>query len=207
MKVVKTEKVRKSLIEITFEDGSCLLLDKEFFLNCAISVGSDLDESQIEKLKVDSDFVRAKSRAIYYLSNGDLSKKSLIKKLRTAGFLEQNVVSATNRMEELGYINDEKYAKRLLESFARQNISLNEAKHKLFEKGIEPEVMRDVLENYDVNPIEQIKEIISKKYSAKLNTPENINKVFSALVRKGFGFADIKKALREYAEDIEFSED
>lgn len=207
MKIINAQKARGSQVKIIFEDDSEILLDKEFFLNSSICVGLDLDKSEIEKIKIESDYIRAKSRAIYYLSNGDLSKKSLTQKLKTAGFSEQNVQKAVERMIQLGYVDDYKYAARLAQSFKNQNISLLEAKHKMYEKGIPNDVIRSVLSSYDADPVEQIKNLITKKYSAKLNTPENVNKVFSALVRKGFGFADIKSALRSYAEDIEFSED
>lgn len=204
MEIVKIEKAKKSLIEITLLDGTAFFLDKEFFLDTGLCVGIDLSCEQIEKLKQQSDFKRAKARAIYYLSNGDLSKKALIQKLKTAGFLEENAVAATLRMQELGYIDDARYAKRFCEILAAQNISIREARHKLYEKGIEPDIIKDALLEYNADPVSQIKNIINKKYSTKLNDAASVNKVFSALVRKGFDFSDIKTALREY---IEFSED
>ena len=207
MKIINAQKARGSQVKIIFDNESEILLDKEYFLNSTLSIGLDLDESEIDKIKVESDFIRAKARAVYYLSNGDLSKKSLTQKLKTAGFLEQNVQKAVERMVQLGYVDDYKYALRLAESFKNQNISLLEAKHKMYEKGIPNDVINEAIASYDADPVEQIKNIITKKYSAKLNTPENVNKVFSALVRKGFSFADVKTALRLYAEDIEFSED
>lgn len=204
MVIEKIEKARKSLIKITLSDDTAFLLDREFFLDSGLCVGFQLDEEQIEKLQKASDLKRAKARAVYYLSNGDLSKKALVQKLKMAGFMEENCYAAMVRMCELGYIDEERYAKRLLEILAAQNTSLREAQHKLYEKGIEPEIIKTALLDYDIDPVLQIKNIIDKKYSSKLTDKDSINKVFTALVRKGFDFGDIKQALREYAE---FSED
>ena len=50
------------------------------------------------------------------LSMKAYSKADLIKKLKTKGYPEDDIIECTNKMEEFGYINDEEYAKRFAEN-------------------------------------------------------------------------------------------
>ena len=49
--------------------------------------------------------------------------------------------------------------------------------------------------------------LLEGKYAYKLTTDGGKEKVFAALVRKGFSFSDVKSAMGKYFEDIEFSEE
>ncbi|MBO7217116.1 MAG: hypothetical protein J6V50_00275, partial [Clostridia bacterium] len=73
MKVTALKQQRKAITAVTFEDGSELLLDSELIIIENIKIGSEIEN--IENLKYLSDFKRAKSRALWYLSRGDLSEK------------------------------------------------------------------------------------------------------------------------------------
>lgn len=206
MTVVKIQKAKKSCFEVFFSDGTGVLLDKEYCLQKGISVGDTVDDALLKTYIAESDLKRAKSRALYYLSNGDLSQKMLTQKLLMAGFSKESCVLAVERMCQLGYIDDYSLARRMCEVMLEQNISPREAQFKLTKKGIPSEVVRCVMLDYNPDTLEQIKDIIIKKYAQKLKDPNNLNKVFSALVRRGFSFSDIKAALREYT-TYSFTED
>ena len=53
--------------------------------------------------------------------------------------------------------------------------------------------------------IDAILKLIEKKYAQKLGDKENYQKVYAALVRRGFSYGDVSRALKKYLED--FSED
>ena len=204
MKVVNLQQKRKSLTAIVFDDGSELLVDSEIALIENIIIGSEIEN--IEKIIYKSDFKRAKSRALWYLSRGDLSEKSLFEKLVRGGFSETASRDAVERMKELGLVNDYMYAKRLADYLSNTGISNREIQFKRTQKGIDRDIVRG-LSKSENDEIDEIKYLIEHKYKNKLDGESNIQKVFAALVRKGFSYSDVKAALRDYSEKLRYSED
>ena len=204
MKVVNLQQKRKSLTAVVFDDGSELLVDSEIALIENITIGSEIES--IEKIIYKSDFKRAKSRALWYLSRGDLSEKSLFEKLVRGGFSETASRDAVERMKELGLVNDYMYAKRLADYLSNTGISNREIQFKLTQKGIDRDIARE-LSKSENDEIDKIKYLIEHKYKNKLDGESNIQKVFAALVRKGFSYSDVKAALRDYSEKLRYSED
>ncbi len=204
MRVTALKSGRKQITAVTLEDGSELLLDTELLIIENIKVGSDIENT--EELIYKSDFKRAKSRALWYLSRSDHSEKALYDKLVRGGFSEQASGDAVERMRELGLVNDEAYAARMAEYLMQSGISKREAEFKLINRGIPRELARSFTEN-DENEVEKIKYLLKHKYQNRLSDEEQVRKVFTALIRKGFSFGDVKEALKEYSEEILYSED
>lgn len=205
MKVIALQNRRKGLTALKMEDGSELVLDTEITVARDIRPGIDIDDP--DALRYESDLKRAKSRALWYLSRGDHSEKALSDKLITGGFSEEASGAAVERMKELGLIDDERYAKRLAEYLSGSGISRREIYFKLVNKGIPSAIAKEAAEEDESDECEKIKKLLRTKYSAKLETEEGVQKVFAALVRKGFSYSDIKDALRAYSEEIEFDEE
>jgi regulatory protein len=205
MKIIALQNRRKCLTALKLENGEELLLDTEIVIMRDLKPGVSIDDP--DALLYESDFKRAKSRALWYLSRGDLSEKGLTEKLKTAGFGEKAAQAAVERMAELGLIDDEKYARRLLESLTMSGASEKEIYFKLKNKGISSDIAKEVLSESETDESEKIKGLLYTKYQNKLETQEGVQKVIASLARKGFSFADIKDALRAYNEEIICEED
>ncbi len=204
MKVIELKQRRKSITAVIFDDGSELLLDSELILAENIMVGSEINNQA--ELLYKSDYKRAKSRALWYLSRSDHSEKALYDKLVRGEFSEQAARAAVERMCELGLVNDEAYAERLAEYLMESGISKREAEFKMINKGIPRDLAKALLQSEE-NEVEKIKYLLEHKYANKLADEEQIKKVFAALIRKGFSYGDVKSALKEYSEEILYSED
>ena len=202
MKIVAISTRKKGLTLVTLEDGSENLIDTELVLSRGLSVNGQVEN--IDELLFDSDLKRAKSRAIWYLSRRDYSKKELTDKLITAGFSKKTSALAVERMEELGLVNDEAFAKRLFtELVTYRHASTREAVQKLKLKGIDRDLIKALEEENESDESESIKLLIAKKYQNRLDTEDGVKKVFAALIRKGFSPSDVRRALKEYSEELE----
>ena len=201
MKIVALQNRRKCLTAVKLENGEELLLDTEIVIIRDLKPGVLLDDP--DALLYESDFKRAKSRALWYLSRGDLTEKGLLDKLKLAGFGEKASADATERMTELGLIDDEKFARRLAEILESSGSSEKEIYFKLVNKGVPSNVAKEVLSERETDESEKIKKLLYTKYQSKLNTDEGVQKVIASLARKGFSFSDIKDAIRAYNEEIE----
>lgn len=206
MKIIKLSDRRKGLTALILEDNSELLLDSEIVILNNLQPGVILDDP--DALLYESDLKRAKSRALWYLSRGDLSEKRLSEKLSMGGFMPSAVYGAVDRMKELDLINDKRYAERLFEALCSAGASKKEILYKMQNKGISfalaKQLVNDECENDEQ---ERLRHLVSTKYALKLTDEEGVRKTFNALVRRGFSFSDVREVLKEYSEEIENSED
>ena len=204
MRVTALKQMKKSITAVFLDDGSELLLDSELIIIENIKIGSEVEDT--ENLKYLSDYKRAKSRALWYLSRGDLSEKTLYEKLARGDFSKRASQDAVERMKELGLVNDEAYAARMAEYLMNSGVSKREAEYKLISRGIPKDIAHSLLESEE-SECEKIKYLLEHKYVSKLGDEESVKKVFAALIRKGFTYSDVKSALKEYSEEIYNSED
>ena len=205
MKIIKLSDRRKGLTALILEDNSELLLDSEIVILNNLQPGVILDDP--DALVFESDLKRAKSRALWYLSRGDLSEKKLKEKLLQGGFMLAATEAAAERMKELGLINDERLAERLYGYLSESGASKREILYKLQNKGIPLDIAKGVVENDTADESEKLLKLIKTKYAGKLNTEEGVRKTFNTLLRHGYSYSDVRDALKAYSEEIENSED
>lgn len=205
MKIIALQNRRKCLTALKLENGEELLLDTEIVIMRDLKPGVFIDDP--DALLYESDFKRAKSRALWYLSRGDLSEKGLTEKLKNAGFTKGAAEAAVERMTELGLIDDGEYARRLLESLTLSGASEKEIYFKLINKGVPSDIAKEILSEDETEESDKIKRLLETKYQSRLTTEEGVQKVIASLARKGFSFSDIKDALRAYNEEINCEED
>lgn len=205
MKILSVKNRRKHITAVELEDGTELLLDTELAEFWDLKPDAVIDDPDV--LLYESDLKRAKSRALWYLSRGDHSEKALYEKLRQAGFSEASSSAAVLRMIELDLVNDQRYAERLSEYLAASGSSKREIFAKMMNKGIPSAIAKECAFSDGEDETEKIKHLLETKYASKLSTEEGVQKVFAALIRKGFSFSDVKDALKAYSEELYYSED
>ncbi len=192
----------KQALTLVYIDGEfALKLDTATLSENAVRVGSVLDNESLKELIEKSEYKRAKEKAFYLISGRDYSKKQLMDKIKRQSS-EQTAEDVCERMEELGLINDENYARRLAHDLIYiKKLSVKGAKYKMIEKGIDRELCDEVLEEFEVDPVEQLVELIERKYADKLDDEKGRRRTVAALQRLGYGWSDIKSALAEFEED------
>ena len=156
--------------------------------------GAALTGEQMQELLGEALLGQAKERAL----------SLLVKKLRER-VPEETAEAAADRMEELGYLDDADYAARYASDlYHLKRKSLSHIRQALRLRGIDSEIMEQVLEPYEEEDEQgQILRVIEKKYRRRLEEDweKNRPKVVAALMRLGFSYGDIKQALEEYGED------
>lgn len=198
MIITEIIKQKQHLVKICLDNAESFLIDKDICCEAALRVGGFVDCERIKELKYNSDYSRAKSRALWYLDRSDYTEKALYTKLLRAGFPKKACAAVLARFIELGLVDDERYAHRYAERCMESNISSREALHKMIEKGVPYDLAKKVLKDTETDEKESIKALIEKKYAYKLGVPDGNKKVFAALARKGFSYSDIRQVLAEY---------
>lgn len=204
--VVTEIKPRRKGLVCVIADGEEFLLDADTVLSAGVTEKSELTRKDLEKLIVLSEGNRAKSRALWYLSRADLTHRALSDKLRRT-FSNEAVEYAVARMEELGLIDDTAYAKRLSQMYSEQNLSNKEILQKLFVKGVPSDISHEAVAELSTDAASQIENLLNTKYASRLKSEDGVQKVYAALIRKGFSYSDVRSALKSYSENLENSEE
>ncbi len=202
MEVVEVKREKPHLVRAKFDNGPDLLIDLDLANDISLKVGKILTVEETEELKEQSDYIRAKSRALWYLDRADRTEKGLYDKLVTAKFNKNSCAKVIARLKDLGLLDDVRYANRLCEKLSQGGTSKREIYAKLIAKGIKRDLAKETVGRLEGDEIGQIKHLIDKKYAGKMTDKEGIAKVYAALVRKGFSYGDVSRALKQYSEDI-----
>lgn len=192
---------RKRLSAIYIDGEFALKLDTETVISSPYSVGSNITDEQLKQLIEASGEKRAKEKALWLLSSRDHSKRELEAKIRKSSDID-SAKKAVERMEELGLVDDERFARRYAEQLINvKHLSKKGAKYKLIEKGIDKDLAEQILEELDPDPREHIETLIERKYLRYLSDEKGRRKTVAALQRMGYSWSDIKAVMSNYFED------
>lgn len=184
----------KKRLTAVFVDGELWnRLDSEVLAQNSIKVGMPVDENFLTELKFESDYKRAKDRAMYLISFRDYSEKELTNKLKR-DYGETAAKKAVFRMRDLGLANDldfaQKYARELL---FNKHFSKRRAEFELLQKGIDKDTVCDILAELEYDALEQIGLLVDKKYPLAYSDEKVKKHAVAFLQRHGYGWDDIKR--------------
>ena len=207
MTVLTLQKEKKHLVRVTAEDGRVFELDQTAVKEKGLYSGLTLSEEELEELQAYSQYLRAKERALWYLDRSDHTEKGLRDKLRRAGFEPQAIARVVEFLREYKMVDDERFARRFAEACAARNVSRRATFAKLLEKGVPRDIVCAVLEDQPVDEEAQVRALVEKKYAKLLGDKASTQKVYAALMRKGFSYSAVRAVLKAYSEELEFSEE
>lgn len=205
MTITAIEPKRKGLSALYIDGEFALKVDTETIFAHRIDVGDEIDDQTLKELIDSSDIKRAKDKAMWLISYRDYARKELIDKVSKDSSRDA-AVKAVNRLEELGLINDERFARRYASDLLNiKHLSPIGTKRKLMEKGIERELAEAVIDELDCDIDENITTVIDRKYAKNLSDEKGRRRCINGLMRLGYSYSDIRSALNRYT-DIEIND-
>ena len=210
MKITSVTRYKGSTYEAELDDGRKLYLHADIITDFGIRAGMETDRDTLRKIVYASNFRRAYQRALYLLDYRDYTYSEMFEKLIGNYKSEPLCTAVMKRLMEHGFIDDVRYAERMARKLVEiKRFGYRRCKRELMQKGLSEFIVVDALEAYGDTFGENLSELLRAKYSRYLTDREDrktIEKVKSALVRYGYGFTEINKAVKEYfdcAEDLE----
>ncbi len=201
MIVTGVVKKKKYLSDLYIDGELAFTLDSRTLIEEGIRKGVSLSDEELHELVIESERRRAKEKALYLLGFSDHSKKELLSRLRRTQS-ESAAEYAVEQMVELGFVDDERFARNYAEKLINtKRLSIRAARQKLIEKGIDRDLADEVLDEFELDPRDNIRALVEKKYERYLNDEKGLKKTISALQRMGYRWSDIQSVLEEYAEE------
>lgn len=207
-KIVEIKKYPKikNNFKIIFDNESAILLDADTIVVFGLKKDLFIEEDIFNKILKHNNSNRIMSYALYLISHKMYSKKSLSDKLSSRGFEKEDIDKVINRFIELNYINDENFAKNLVDYLQNKGKGPFYIKNELKQHDIDSEIISNIFDTAteDDELYLQILNIMKKKYSKFDGKDKNeVRKIAMFFQRRGFSSQDIAKAFREYKVFIE----
>lgn len=200
---VKQGKANK--IHIYVDDEYRATVDSDFWYSERYKNLKEIDEDGLTELLGAVGFRRAYNKGLDFLSRRPYGKKELIRKICEKGHEKASAEKACERLEELGLLNDEEYARILAEElFERKGYGKKRINQELVYRGIDREIAQNAVDALDNDAVKRIILVVRKKYLNKLDDEKGKRRAIDGLLRLGYSYSDIKTALSSLTE---FEED
>ena len=167
--------------------------------------GKELTEEELKNLKVSAGQMSAKMRAVRIVSATSVSKRDLEHRLVQKGEKKADAMEAVAWMTELYLLDDQKTAESIVHRCIVKGYGLARAKQALYEKRIPKEYWSDALADYP-DQTGKILEFLQSRLGSSWEE-KDLRRATDALLRRGHSYQEIRKALQEFSENVDFQEE
>ncbi len=204
--ITRISKTKQGRFALFSEEGFLFSVDGETLLKHNVSEDTALCDEALCALRAASDTRKAKDKALTYLSLRDYASRELYDKL-CLRFDGETAAAAVAEMCRLALINDAAFAVHRAKYLAGQKKSKREIARVLQQKGIAREDIAAALDALSCEDCDALNALIEKQYAAKLAAGGR-DKVIAALMRRGFAYCDIKRAIAPFLcdDDMNFND-
>ncbi len=199
--IIKHQRGRGNKVHLLLDDEYTVTTDINFWLDHYIPDGTDISEEEWEELLKEINYKKALNKCADLLSRREHSVKEVRDKL--IRIVDTDTAQrAIDRYIESGYLDDRRFCEMLVEYlYKNKNYSKAHIKQECFKRGIASSITSEVLEDFEMEPVEQILDLLKTKYSSRLEQEKGKEKVYQALLRKGFTYSDISSAFYRFDDE------
>lgn len=184
------------------EDGSILRVGENEVIDFALYAGKELTKEESDQLLDSARRSELKEKTLELLSRKPQYRKELERKLAQWEAGEVEISSICDRMEELGYLDDAAYARRVVRHYSAKGFGEKKLRDELYRRGV-PRALWDEAMTEAEDPADAIDAFVAKKLTGKTPDRKELKKVSDALARRGYSWNDISQALRRYGAETE----
>lgn len=186
-----------STMRVDIRGREPLFVNREVVYEKNLQKGMDIPESAVDEILHDNELRKAKERALYLMDYSDNTYMGLFNKLKK-NYPDDICFEVCDKLAAIGVVNDRRFAANLARKLCEVKLfGYYRAVQEMKQKGLTKAVIEEALEPYADDEYERLLELVKKKYLNKLDPEDRNKKVTAALVRYGYGFDDVKKALKE----------
>lgn len=198
MQITDIKSVSKTKFKVYLDGQFAFTLYKGELFRYRIQEDGELSEEVYQEIREKVVLKRAKLRAMHLLNDMDRTESQLRTKLLNGDYPADIADEAIAYVKSFGYINDESYIRRFIES-RKNSKSKKEIYALLMKKGVDMERVREILSEYysAEDSLNAIRDLLRKKrYDPKSATDQEMRKICGYLARKGFGYEDIRQVIQ-----------
>ena len=146
---------------------------------------------------------QARAAAADMIGSRALSKKELTRRLVKKGHDESDARAAADWLEDIGAVDDAGYAASLVRHYGGRGYGPARGREEHRRRGVDRALWDEAMEELPA-PAEALDKLIQKRCRGDLSDPGERRRTCDALLRRGFGWEEVKAAMERY---VEMSED
>ena len=188
---------RRGRHRVELSDGTVLKLPPSVIADLSLFTGRELDESELRQVHEAERKADARQRAVNIISATTVSGRELNDRLRRKGASEEEAAEAVQWLQELNLVDDAKTARQIVERGVRRGYGERRIRQMLYEKKI-PRALWDEALAVVPPPEGPIDDYLRANLSGAPDRKE-CKRVSDALLRRGFGWSDVRSGLSRYS--------
>lgn len=196
MVITKLEEINKKKCRIYLNDEPAFWLYFSEAAQYHLKENQEISEELYEEICSAVLSKRAKLRCMNLLKVMDKTELELRRKLQMEEYPEQIIAEALEYVKSYRYVDDLRYAKNYIE-WKKESKSRQQITYELQNKGISSELIEMAWE--ETEPVDTTAQILrwaeKKHFDILTEDAKERQKFYQFLLRKGFLYSDIKKAL------------
>ena len=183
------------------EDGSVLRVGEQEVLRFSLYRGKELSEEDAQQLLDSARRSGLKEKAMDLLTRKPQSRRELERKLEEWEAAEEEILQICDRMEELGFLDDVRYAGQVVRYYSAKGYGLRRLRDELYRRGVPRDLWEQALEAAE-DPGDAVDAFLEKKLKGSRD-PKELKKASDALARRGYSWSEISEGLRRYGAEVE----
>lgn len=188
--VTKDEK--KGMIELIFDDDSVVSVYNEDYYGLGLYDKQEFSTEELGKLKLKTHERMGRTLALKMIFTRKRTRKEVEDRLKSKEILEDSIRVVLDRLEAEGYIDDERYANRLVNKMRANNKTRKQIEMEFVMRGLDVSRL-DAIDDMGLDEV-VAKNLFDKKFSGKdLNDEKTKVRVYNYLRSKGFSYDIIRK--------------
>ncbi|HHV45848.1 MAG TPA: hypothetical protein GXX53_02900 [Tissierellia bacterium] len=200
MRITRIEPQNNSERVNVYIDGEFAFgLMREILYKYGLSEDMEVDREFIDEVLLEEEWLKAKDKALKFLSYRQRSQKEIEDKLKKEGFSDEIIEKTVDFLKSYNLIDDIAFAKNFM--MDKSNINKygpERIRYELYMRGISKDIIDEVLEGYG-DEYSIALDLAKKKIKSYKGNDRNAiyRKLGTFLQSKGFSYECISKVLRE----------
>jgi regulatory protein len=173
-------------------------IDADVAVERGLREGVALGLEELEAARVAGERALAMNRALHFLGYRARSRSEVRERLRRYGYGEETVRAVIGRLEELGYLDDEEFARTVVREKARR-YGPRRVSADLRRSGVDAELAQGIVEEAfaERSEVEAARSAAARRYNRGGSDAE-ARRVYGFLVRRGYSADVCAEVAREY---------
>lgn len=200
MNTITSIQFQSDFVRVLVNETKLLDISYDLYFLYRLEKDANLSEEQYEELRLSSQRFRGLRRVLGFLSFRARSQKEIEDYLKKKQIDEDIRHEIIGKLEEMGYIDDHKFAVQFIQYKMRQKlIGIMLLKKELFQKGISGSVCETAIAETGADQVdfERLLEFARKKYNTILHKKDPMQKLYRFLAGRGFLGSDIQAVISE----------
>ena len=151
---------------------------------------------------------KALEKALVFLTKKDRTEREIIEKLSKSGYSKDVIDDVLVKLADYGYVNDEDYAKRYLDSLIEKGKGKYAIRDAMSRKGLPSELVANTIEDgysserEQENALNLANKVLEEVFTGNEETSKIIAKINRRLMGRGFSYEIINNVMSKIRERV-----